>query len=319
MKKHAFTLFFLFFTLLNCFSQNPQDSVKKADKPIPLVVELKQGSTLRGKLVERRGDTIVIDVDNLGLIKLPMNQIKNIDEAGTTSQYKIVYETGVSNKYANRTLLAPTAIDNGKGVGEYNNYYLFFNQVSGGLTNNIRLGGLAVIVPEGGVLAAITAKFSYDINDIFHVSVGGLAGGVVAFGGNDNSKMSLVYGLGTLGNKEKNVTLGIGGMRTDGEWETKPVVLVSGMYRIASNWSLSAELFSFKRQFAFSSSPFTSPSFSVSRTNTFTVGAKYFTNRVAINFGFFALNSGFTNSNFIPLPVVGVSVPLDKKQIKKVK
>ena len=318
MKKHAFALFFLFFTLLKCFSQNPQDSVKKAEKPILLVAELKQGSTLKGKLVERRGDTLIIDVDNLGLIKLPMNQIKNIDEAGNAPEYKIIYETGVTNKYANRTLLAPTAIDNGKGMGEYNNYYLFLNQVSGGLTNNIRLGGLAVIVPEGGVLAAVTAKFSYDINDIFHVSAGGLAGGVLSLSGNDNTNLSLVYGLSTLGNREKNITLGIGGMRTDGEWTTKPVVLISGMYRIARNWNLSAEFYTFKRQFLFSSSSFSS-SFSVSRTNTFTIGAKYFTNRVAINFGFFVLNSSFIDSGIIPLPILGVSVPMDKKQIKKVK
>jgi hypothetical protein len=313
MKKHAFTLFFLFFTLLTCFSQTPQDSVKKADKPILIVAELKQGSTLRGKLVERRGDTIVMDVDNLGLIKLPMSQIKNIDEADNANRYQIIYETGVKNKYSNRTLLAPTAIDNGKGVGEYNNYYLFLNQVSGGLTDNIRLGGLAIIVPSGGVLAAVTAKFSYDINDVFHVSVGGLAGGVLSFDGNDNTNLSLVYGLATLGNREKNITLGIGGMRTDGDWTTKPVVLISGLYRIASNWSLSGEFYSFKRQFAFSSS------FSPPRTNTFNIGAKYFTNRVAINFGFFLLNADFLDSGFLPLPILGVSVPMDKKQIKKVK
>jgi hypothetical protein len=314
MKKHSFLLFFLFFIFLKCFSQNPQDSVKKAEKPILIVAELKQGSTLRGKLVERRGDTLIIDVDNIGLIKLPMSQIKNIDEEGNAPKYNIIYETQVTNKYANRTLLAPTAIDNGK-VGEYNNYYLFLNHVSGGLTNNIRMGGLAIIVPDGGILAAVTAKFSYDINDIFHVSAGGMAGGVIS----EDTKISMVYGLGTLGNKEKNITLGIGGMRTDGEWDSKPVVLISGMYRIASNWSLTGEFFTFKRQFrTFPSSSFT-PSFSFSRINTVNIGAKYFTNRVAINFGFFVLNSDFLDIDVIPLPILGVSVPLDKKQRKKVK
>jgi hypothetical protein len=315
MKKHAFTFFLLFFALLKCFSQNPQDSVKKAESPIPLVIELKQGSTLRGKLVERQGDTIVIEVDNLGLIKLAMNQIKSIDEADVTSKYQIIYETGVNNKYANRTLLAPTAIENGKGVGEYNNYYLFLNQINWGVTKNIRLGGMALVVPEGGIIAAVTAKFSYDINDIFHVAAGGLAGAAIS----QDARMSMVYGLGTLGNKEKNVTIGIGGMRTDGEWETKPVVLMSGMYRIASHWSLSAEFFTYKREFrSFSTSSFT-PIFSTTRVNTFNIGAKYFTNRVAINFGFFILNSAFIESSFIPLPVLGISVPLDKKQRNKLK
>jgi hypothetical protein len=310
MKKHCFTLFFTFFTLSLCLSQTTKDPVKQAEKPILIVAELKQGSTIKGKLIERRGDTLVIDADKLGLIKLPMSEIASINEAGKIPVNIVANEPRVTNKFSNRTLLSPTALDNGKGAGEYNNYYLFANQFSGGLSDNVRLGGMAILVPGGGIAAFVTAKFSARVVDNFHIAVGGLAGGTLSFNGNsDNTPISLAYGLATLGDKNKNLTIGLGGLRTDKQWQSKPVLLVSGQYRVGDNWSLTSEFYTFKeedRNFGFGI-------IKGNRTTTLTFGAKYFTPKIAFNFGFFGLTPLLGDGTFIPLPVLSISAPLDKK------
>ncbi len=298
MKNHFLTYLLTFFTLTFCFSQTPQDTVK----PLFIVVELKQGSTIHGRLVERQGDTIIIDADKLGRIKLPMSDIKSIEEAGKVKESKILYEPRLTNRFANRSLIAPTAIDNGKKESEYTNYYIFVNHLSGGLTDNIRLGGGVIILPfsEVGLVGFASAKLSFSISDNFHISAGGLAGGAVIFGGSNGSTASLLYGISTLGNKDKNLSLGIGGFHTDGQWETQPVILLSGQYRIANNWSLSGEFYTFKEN-----------SFSERRTSLFTIGAKYFTKKAAINFGFFNFRLFGNGGSFIPIPILSVSTPLD--------
>lgn len=306
MKKHIFTSLLTFFTLTFCLSQTPQDTVK----PLLIVAELKQGSTIQGRLIERRGDTIIIDADKLGRIKLPMSDIKSIEEVGNAKERKLLFEPRMTNKYANRALLAPTAIDNGKGVGEYTNYYIFVNHLSGGISDNVRLGGGIIMVPsdEFVLVGFASAKLTYSINDDFHIGAGGLAGGVLSPTGDGGGILSMVYGVSTLGNKDKNLTLGIGGFHADGDWQSKPVIMLNGQYRVANNWSLSGEFYSFKRD-----------NFFQTRATTFIIGAKYFTPRVAINFGFSTFNSLFGNNISIPIPILSVSAPLDKKQRNKLK
>jgi hypothetical protein len=305
MKKHSFTLFFLFFTLLKCVSQNPQDSVKKAENPIPLVVELKQGSILKGKLVERRGDTLIIDADNLVLIKVPMNQIKNIEEAGKVGENKIFYETRVPNKYANRTILTPTALDNDKGVGEYNNYYLFLNHFSAGVTSYLRLGSGVIIVPRDRLtlVGFASIKLSYSISDNFRISTGGVAGTILLNG--EKGWAGAMYGLGTWGNKDNNLTVGVGSLRIESRW-TDAVLMLTGQKRLSNNWIVVGEFFTVKDE--------------SERVVALTVGAKYMLHKLSINFGIMTagdFNSGITE--IIPIPIIGLSIPLDKKQIKKVK
>ena len=306
MKKHFFTYLLTFFTFTFCLSQTPQDTVK----PLLIVAELKQGSTIQGRLIERRGDTIIIDADKLGRIKLPMSDIKSIEEAGNVNERKLLFEPRMTNKYANRSLLGPTAIDNGKGVGEYTNYYIFVNHLSGGISDNVRLGGGVIMVPSDEVMLVgfASAKLSYSVNDNFHIGAGGLVGGALAPSGNNEGIASVIYGVGTLGTKDKNLTIGLGGFHADGDWQSKPVIMLNGQYRIANNWSLSGEFYSFKRD-----------NFFQTRATTFIIGAKYFTPRVAINFGFSTFNSLFGNNISIPIPILGVSAPLDKKQRNKLK
>ena len=305
MKNLVLTLFFLFFTLLKCFSQTQQDSVKKAEKPILIVAELKQGSSIKGKLVERRGDTLIIDVENIGLIKLPINQIKNIDEAGKVVESKIFYETRVTNKFANRTLLTPTALDNGKGVGEYNNYYLFLNHFSGGVTDNLRLGGGVIFLPLDKLTIAgfASVKLSYSITDNFRISTGGVAGTIFLNG--ESGWGGAMYGLGTWGNKDNNLTVGVGSLRVESRW-TKAVLMLTGQKRIKNNWTLLSEFFTVKDEF--------------DRVVALTLGAKYMNHKLSINFGI--MTAGDFNSfttQIVPIPIIGLSAPLDKKQQNKVK
>jgi hypothetical protein len=309
MKKQISILLFNIFSITLCLAQNSKDSVIQAEKTLIIVAELKQGSTIQGKLMERRGDTLIIDADNLGLIKLPMSDIKNINEAGHVPLSKIMYKTRPINKYANRTLLSPTALDNGKGAGEYNNYYIFANQFSGGLTDNIRLGGMAIIIPGGGVAVFGTAKLSFKLSDNFHIGAGGLTGGTLFNSNSENTPLSMLYGVATLGDKDKNITLGIGGFRAEKQWQSKPVVFLTGQYRVGTNWSLTGEFYTFKEDdlnFGFGV-------IQRRRISTMSFGAKYFTSNIAFNFGFFGLTPTLGDGTFIPIPTLSISVPLDKK------
>lgn len=75
------------------------------------------------------------------------------------------------------------------------------------------------------------------IKDKYNVGAGALLGTVIGEG----SSFGILYGVNTFGNKDKNVTIGLGWGFSDGEIATSPTVSVSGMYRTGAKGYLLTE------------------------------------------------------------------------------
>jgi hypothetical protein len=85
----------------------------------------------------------------------------------------------------------------------------------------------------------ITPKLSIPIvKDKFNVGVGGLMGTVI---GEAESGFGLVYGTSTLGNRNTNMSLGVGYGYLSGNWADVPVITLSGMLRTGQRGYLLTE------------------------------------------------------------------------------
>lgn len=184
-------LFGCLFVALLCLNgqvaaQQPADSAR-------VMVETIDGNQYVGWIVDQNADVLVLKTDNLGEIKLPKKQIKLMRPVRTTEMVNGEYWP--ENPHATRYLFGPNGYGLRKGEGYYSNTWIFFNQISYGITNNFTLG--AGIIPlfffDGAASPIwITPKVSIPIKkDMFNVGVGGLFATVL---GEDVGTFGVAYG-----------------------------------------------------------------------------------------------------------------------------
>ena len=137
-----------------------------------------------------------------------------------------------------------------KGEGYYQNTYLALNSFNIGVTDHISIGGGVELFSTFGSLAAgkfqpvffITPKIGYQVADKVNVGAGILYLSIPNdFGDSGRIGAGIVYGVGTYGTEEHNVSLGLGWGVADGEMTSKPVIVLSGMTRIGQKTALVSE------------------------------------------------------------------------------
>jgi hypothetical protein len=108
---------------------------------------------------------------------------------------------------------------------------VFFNQVNYGITDNWSIGaGMVPLFLFAGAPtpAWLTTKVAIPVvKDRFNLGVGGLGGTIIGAG----PSFAFAYGTATLGNRDGNVSLGLGYGLVDGEFADKPLISLSGMWR----------------------------------------------------------------------------------------
>ncbi|HEY3384984.1 MAG TPA: hypothetical protein VGK46_00660, partial [Saprospiraceae bacterium] len=129
-----------------------------------------------------------------------------------------------------------------KGEGYYQNVWIFFNQVSYGITDNISIGaGIVPLFLFAGASTPVwlTPKLSIPIvKDKFNVGAGALVGTVL---GEEDAGFGIAYGTTTFGNRNTNVSLGLGYGYLSGEWADVPTVSLSAMIRTGQRGYLITE------------------------------------------------------------------------------
>ena len=198
------------------------------------------GSTFVGELIAETEENLTLRTESAGDITINRDNIKQmtlIDETRMRDD-KYWHENPQSTRY----LFAPNALGIKKGTGYYQNTWILFNNVNYGVTNNFSIG--AGTVPLFLFCASATPfwimpKLSIPVaNDLVHLSAGALVGGVI---GTDGGSGGLLYGTGTVGDTDKNATIGLGYAYGGGEISSTPVVNISGMYRTGQNIYLVSE------------------------------------------------------------------------------
>jgi hypothetical protein len=204
-------------------------------------ITLADGSHFIGKILEKNFDFILIKTESIAQVEIPINKIKALEEIETSNFQNGLY--WFPNPNATRYLFGPSAFSLKKGEGYYQNTYLLLNSFNVGITDNISIGGgfelLSTIIFREPIFF-ITPKVSYKVSENFHAGGGALFLSMPGF--SDNRTITGIgYGIGTYGNKNHNITGGIGWGSIDGEFSQNPIITVSGMTRLSKNVGLVSE------------------------------------------------------------------------------
>jgi len=214
--------------------------VAKAQDSTYVRLELKNGKTVGGQLIQKSETEVSIATSDLGKVTIPWSTIKSMNMVGKEEVDQL------ANPQPSRYFFAPSAIPLKKGDKYYQNALFLLNSFQAGITDHFSIGG-GLVVPFA---IFITPKIGYQIAEKVHV------GGGILFATSLirdlNFGVGTVYGSFTYGTKEHNFTLNAGlgavnentGMGSeDYNWKfaNKPMFTLSGMTRISKKVMLISE------------------------------------------------------------------------------
>lgn len=257
-------------------------------------VETTEGNVFIGHLIAEDEQSITLRVDSVGEIRIERRNILSISSISSDKirDGKYWYPNPQSTRY----FFAPNAIGIRKGEGYYQNAWILFNNVNYGITNRFSLGGGMVpmfLFGSPGTPVWLLPKLTFPLSDDhFHLGAGAMVGGLV---GVDSELGGLVYGVGTLGNRDKNLTIGIGYGFVGDEVAKQPLINVSGMIRTG------------RRLYLISENYFVTES---GVQGIISFGARWTSESIATDFGLFMPLED--TGSFIGLPWLGVTIPFGR-------
>ncbi|MCK4822691.1 hypothetical protein KA005_43410 [bacterium] len=203
-------------------------------------IRLIDETTLHGRFLEIKEKEIIFETNYLGIYTIAKIKILNIEKVMSISDSKS--RRWFVNPHDTRHFFAPTARSLQKGEGYFQDVYLLLGFVNYGITDNILIGGGISVIPGIGIdeqLLFLNPKVGFQITDNLNLG-GGLF--YASFpGDNKRQRGGIAYGIGTYGNRENNVTLGLGYGVYNEESFKAPMAMLGGMYRISRRVALVTE------------------------------------------------------------------------------
>ncbi len=150
----------------------------------------------------------------------------------------------------NRTnyLISPSALGLKKGEAYYQNIYGVYNSVAYGFTDHLTVKAGIFIMPILNL--TLNPKLTFPIEENLHI---GVASSSFFLATNDDIEgTSSIYGIGTYGNSNNNVSAGFGFGFDQSGLGAVPMFSFSGQKRISKNISLVSDnlIFAAKNNFA---------------------------------------------------------------------
>jgi hypothetical protein len=252
------------------------------------------GNIFIGVVESESEQQITLRVEGIGEINLEKSSIRRVQvlDADRVRDGEYWFE----NPQGTRYFFAPNAIGLKQGAGYYQNAWIFFNNVNYGISDNFSIGAGTVPIFLFGVSALplwVLPKLSIPVSaDNVHVAAGALIGGVI---GEGSTGFGLAYGNATFGDRDKNITVGLGYGYGGGEWSNTPLVNVSGLYRSGKNFQWLGEIYFL-------------PGIEGSGFGIF--GARWAPERFAVDFG---IGRPLSATEFIGFPWLGVTIPFGNR------
>lgn len=292
--KQVAALYYLIILLLFGYSTNCHSQTSGTKDSI-WVIETTEGNVYIGTVSTFNSDPIEINT-KIGLLKIPKNTIRSIAHP---EKYQLVHgEYWPENPHSTRHFWGPSSYGLRRGEGYYQNSWIFFNQVSYGFSDHFTLGvGIIPLFIFGGVTetpAWITPKFNFEYKN----GKGAFGVGTILFGvlGASSEFAGILYGTNTFGNRDKQLTLGLGyGYSSDGGITSTPTVSLSAIIRTSKKWAILTENYLL----------------AVGDSDSFgfiSGGARYMGRKLAIDFGGFIPITSELERLFV-LPWLGITVP----------
>lgn len=283
--------------LFFCMSATTAYSQAKADSSRFCRVEIKDGNEFVGIMALEDSVNVVLETALVGKVTIPRTSIKSITWLKPSSMKGGKLWAG--NPQSTRYFWSPNGYGLKKGEGYYQNIWVLWNQASVGVTDYFSIGaGIIPLFFFGGAPTPIwiVPKFSIPVvKDKFNVGVGAIAGTVLG----DGSGFGIVYGMGTIGDRNNNLTLGLGYGFANGDWASKPMITLSGMVRAGPRGYLLTENYYIS---------------TVDATLVLiSVGGRTITKKAGIDYGlFFPVSSDI--GSFVAIPWLGITIPFGNRQ-----
>jgi hypothetical protein len=203
-----------------------------------VAVALKDGSRLVGRIVAEDDTAVTVETSGGIEVVVPRSSVvsvTNVEEDGRSISADPNYS---------RLMFAPTGRPLKKGDGYFSDYELLFPGVAYGLTDNLSLAGGISVIPGIGLdeqLFYISPKIGVDLGRNTSVSVGALLAGAGG-GDSDGESVYIGFAVGTLGGRERSLTLGFGLGDTTSEFsDAVPIVMIGGTATLSRHVALVSE------------------------------------------------------------------------------
>lgn len=174
-------------------------SLEKVEPQEYYLVTLMNGTTIQGKIVDRKENELIMETANIGRITVDASKIKNIKSInpGNMKDGKYWFTTHVDAHY----FLAPSAIPLRPGEAYYQNTMGAFNSFNIGITPNISC--------MGGIIIPTVVFISPRVN--FKIAKGVYAGGGIFFADITSTPYAGAgFGQITFGSRKGHVSAGGG-------------------------------------------------------------------------------------------------------------
>ena len=293
-----FLVLFGLSTGITCgFSQDLSilDKIESEDSTIYKITTMDVNDFL-GTINSVTQDYIEVKTNLLGLIKIPISTIKSIEEVEIESI--IDGELWFKNPQSTRYFFSPNAYGP-SGESYYQNVWVLFNQVVFGVSDNFTIG--AGIVPLFFFAGAsspvwITPRLSIPIEkERVGLAAGGLFGTVM---GEEQSGFGILYGITTFGNRDSNVSIGLGYGYAGGDFADAPTISFSGMWRTGPRGYFMTENYYIGS--------------AGDDVILMSAGGRRIIGKVGLDFGGF-LPISEIGQGFIVIPWLGITIPFTKR------
>ena len=292
MKK-----FFVFIGLCLSFSVHLAGQAVQ-DTSMLYKIDTKDGNEFFGKILFQDSTMVRILAANYGEIEIRAANLKKI-EAITPDKIR-EGKIWLENFQDTRYFFSPNGYGLRKGEAYYQNVWVLYNQFSVGLTKNISIGGGMVplfLFAGAPTPMWIIPKVSFPIvKDKFNVGAGALIGYLV---GEQNAGFGIVYGTGTLGSRDKNVTFGLGYGFAAGEWLEKPIINLCVLLRAGPKSYFMSENYYLNIE--------------GDNIVLISAGGRSVIKRMGLDYGLF-IPFFPEQESFVAIPWLGLTVPLGKKE-----
>ncbi|MFC0261787.1 hypothetical protein [Fontibacter flavus] len=266
-------------------------------EPILVRIKTKDGNEFIGEVFTEDDQKIILITEKFGEISIQKIDIQSreIISAARIKDGKLWFENPQSTRY----FFAPNGYGIKRGEAYYQNVWIFFNQFTFGVSDNFSfsVGTVPLFLFAGASTPVwVNPKVSIPIvKDKYNLGAGALVGTVIGEGG----AFGILYGVNTFGNKDQNITLGLGWGFADGGIANSPTITISGMTRVGPRGYLLTENY-------------------ILNTGSDTFGLISFGGRsiigeVGLDYGLAFPVTGYSDS-FVAVPWLGLTVPIGKNK-----
>lgn len=294
MKQQIVLALFLgiLFQGFSCFGQVVTDSTKT------MRIETKDGNIYIGNLITEDSLTLVLKTDRLGVINIPLADIKLRTEMSDAKN--VEGQFWLPNPQSSRYFWAPNGYGLEKGSAYYQNIWILYNQVSVGITDNFSIGaGMLPLFLFAGASTPIffVPKISVPVvRDKLNIGTGAFLGTVL---GEETGWFGLLYGTTTVGSRDKNFSLGMAYGFSQDQWMQRPIWNLGGMIRTGPKGYLITE------NYIISGSDAT--------VVIVSLGGRTIIRNVGLDYSLWIPFNGEMDS-FFAIPFLGITVPIGKKK-----